>query len=65
MRKILVSAGEASGDLYASLVVRVGQQKRTIILPAALAAYRPQAARFEGGALQVVFERGDDGTPES
>ena len=47
------------------VVVRVGQQKRTIILPAALAAYRPQAARFEGGALQVVFERGDDGTPES
>jgi arsenite-transporting ATPase len=42
------------------VVVRVGQQKRTIILPAALAAYRPRAARFEGGALQVDFERGDD-----
>jgi arsenite-transporting ATPase len=42
------------------VVVRVGPQKRTIILPAAMAAYRPRAARFEGGALQVDFERGDD-----
>ena len=61
------STKEAPNENYARelMVVRVGQQKRTIILPAALAAYRPQAARFEGGALQVVFERGDDGTPES
>jgi arsenite-transporting ATPase len=42
------------------VVVRVGPQKRTIILPAAMAAYRPRAARFEDGALQVDFERGDD-----
>jgi arsenite-transporting ATPase len=45
------------------VVVRVGPQKRTIILPAAMAAYRPRTARFEDGALQVVFERGDDGAP--
>jgi arsenite-transporting ATPase len=45
------------------VVVRVGQQKRTIILPAAMAAYRPRAARFEDGALQVDFERVDDGAP--
>ncbi|MBA2506773.1 MAG: ArsA family ATPase [Thermoleophilaceae bacterium] len=43
------------------LVVRVGTQKRTIILPAAMAAYRPRAAKFEEGALQVVFDRDDDG----
>ncbi|HEV2075350.1 MAG TPA: ArsA family ATPase [Thermoleophilaceae bacterium] len=42
------------------VVVRVGAHKRTIMLPSALAAYRPSAARFEGGALQVVFEKSDD-----
>ena len=42
------------------LVVRVGSQKRTIILPPTLAAYRPSAARFEDGALEVVFEKADD-----
>lgn len=43
------------------LIVRVGQQKRTIMLPPALTAYRPSAARFEEGALEVVFEKSDDG----
>jgi arsenite-transporting ATPase len=43
------------------VIVRVGGQKRTIILPPALAAYRPRTARFEGGALEVQFERTDDG----
>jgi len=43
------------------VIVRVGSQKRTIILPPALAAYRPRTARFEGGALEVQFERTDDG----
>jgi arsenite-transporting ATPase len=42
------------------LIVRVGAQKRTIILPPTLAAYRPSAARFEDGALEVVFEKADD-----
>jgi len=39
------------------VVVRVGGQKRTIMLPQALASYRPRGARFEDGALQVTFER--------
>jgi hypothetical protein len=43
-------------------VVRVGGQKRTIILPPALAAYRPRSAQFEDGALSVRFERTDDGS---
>ena len=38
-----------------------GQQKRTIMLPPALAAYRPRTARFEDGALEILFERSDDG----
>jgi arsenite-transporting ATPase len=42
--------------------VRVGGQKRTIILPSALASYRPSAARFEDGALEVRFERTEDGS---
>src|SRR5436190_14161775 len=45
------------------VVVRVGTQKRTIILPPALAAYRPRSARFEEGALNVRFERSDDRAP--
>ncbi|HEX6459675.1 MAG TPA: ArsA family ATPase [Thermoleophilaceae bacterium] len=45
------------------VIVRVGGQKRTIILPPAMAAYRPRAARFEGGALEVHFERSDDRVP--
>ncbi len=43
------------------VIVRVGGQKRTIILPPALAAYRPSAARFEDDSLEVVFERNHDG----
>jgi arsenite-transporting ATPase len=43
------------------VVVRVGGQKRTIILPPSLAAYRPRSAQFEDGALSVHFERADDG----
>jgi arsenite-transporting ATPase len=39
------------------VVVRVGAQKRTIVLPQALAAYRPAGARFEDGALNVMFEK--------
>jgi arsenite/tail-anchored protein-transporting ATPase len=48
------------------VVVRVGGQKRTIILPSSMAPYRPSGARFEGGALEVSFEKADDGvSPES
>jgi len=43
------------------VVVRVGGQKRTIILPPTMAAYRPKSAQFEDGALSVHFERGGDG----
>jgi arsenite/tail-anchored protein-transporting ATPase len=46
------------------VVVRVGSQKRTIVLPQALAAYRPAGARFEDGALQVTFEKEADGHPQ-
>jgi arsenite/tail-anchored protein-transporting ATPase len=45
------------------VIVRVGGQKRTIMLPPALAAYRPRTARFEEGALEVLFERSDDRAP--
>ena len=45
------------------VVVRVGGQKRTIILPPALATYRPRGARFEDGALQVTFEREESREP--
>jgi arsenite-transporting ATPase len=41
------------------VIVRVGGQKRTIILPPTMAAYATSGARFEGGALQVTFERRD------
>ena len=39
------------------VVVRVGPQKRTIMLPPALAAYSTSGARFEDGALEILFER--------
>src|SRR5258708_3887115 len=37
------------------LVVAVDGQKRTIMLPDALAGFRPAAARLEGGQLEVTF----------
>jgi arsenite/tail-anchored protein-transporting ATPase len=40
----------------AELVVSVGRQKRTIILPSALARQRPTGARLEDGSLEVSFE---------
>jgi arsenite-transporting ATPase len=39
------------------LIVRVAEHKRNIILPPALAPYRPQGAKFDDGALTVTFER--------
>jgi arsenite/tail-anchored protein-transporting ATPase len=42
------------------VVVRVGAQKRTIILPPALAGYAASGARFEDGALEIVFEKSAD-----
>jgi arsenite/tail-anchored protein-transporting ATPase len=40
------------------LVVRVDGHKRTIVLPGALAGYRPTSATLEEGALVVGFEHG-------
>jgi len=45
------------------VIVRVGGQKRTIMLPPALAGYETGGARFRDGALEVVFERGRDAGP--
>ena len=43
------------------VIVRVGGQKRTIMLPAALAGYETAGAGLVGGALEVAFERASDG----
>jgi arsenite/tail-anchored protein-transporting ATPase len=37
------------------LIVGVDGQRRTIILPSALAAFQPSGATFEAGALEVTF----------
>ena len=42
------------------VVVRVGGQKRTIMLPPALAAYSATGARFEDGTLEILFEKSGD-----
>src|SRR3954453_17792817 len=39
------------------VIVRVGAQKRTIMLPPALAAYSAGGARFEDGTLEILFEK--------
>ena len=40
------------------LIVRVDTHKRTIVLPGALAGYKPTSATLEEGALTVGFEHG-------
>ena len=42
--------------------MRVGGHKRNIMLPSALASYRPREAKLEDGALRVRFERQDPST---
>jgi arsenite/tail-anchored protein-transporting ATPase len=42
------------------VIVRVGAQKRTLMLPPALAAYSTSGARFEDGALEISFEKRSD-----
>jgi arsenite-transporting ATPase len=42
------------------VIVRVGSQKRTLMLPPALAAYSTSGARFEDGALEISFEKKPD-----
>ena len=44
------------------LIVGVDGQKRTIMLPPAMAAMRPSGATFEDGALQITFD-GEQRTP--
>jgi arsenite-transporting ATPase len=44
------------------VIVRVGEQKRTIMLPPALASHATTGARLEDGALEIVFERPVDGS---
>lgn len=41
------------------VVVRVGDQKRTIMLPASLTNFKPSGAAVEDGRLQIRFERSD------
>ena len=43
------------------LIVGVDGQRRTIVLPSALAAFHPAAATFEDGALEVSFDRAPSG----
>jgi arsenite-transporting ATPase len=42
------------------VIVRVGGQKRTIMLPPALSAYAAAGARFDEGTLEITFEKGSD-----
>jgi arsenite/tail-anchored protein-transporting ATPase len=46
------------------LIVGVGREKRTIILPSALSERRPAGASFEGGTLNVSFEDGRAARPK-
>ncbi len=49
--------GEVSlKKIGAELIVRVGAQKRTMMLPPALAAYQPTQARLADGALLVTLD---------
>jgi len=42
------------------VIVRVGAQKRTIVLPQSMSAYSTSGARFEEGALRIFFEKAED-----
>lgn len=41
------------------VVIRVGDQKRTLMLPASLSGYRPSGAKIEDGLLRVDFKRNE------
>jgi hypothetical protein len=43
------------------VIVRVGGQKRTIMLPPALSAYATAGARLEDGSLEITFEKAGHG----
>ena len=43
----------------AEVIVRVDSHKRTLLLPPALADYRPAGASFVDGALELTFDAAD------
>jgi arsenite-transporting ATPase len=45
------------------LIVGVDGQRRTIMLPSAMAAFQPSGATFEDGALEVTFRGARDAEP--
>jgi arsenite-transporting ATPase len=54
-----VSKGDvALRKIGLELVVRVDGYKRTIVLPGALAGFKPTSAKFNEGSLVVGFEGG-------
>jgi arsenite/tail-anchored protein-transporting ATPase len=54
-----VSKGDLSlKKIGLELVVRVDGHRRTIMLPGALAGFKPTSAKLAGGSLVVGFERG-------
>ena len=54
-----VSKGDvALKKIGLELVVRVDGHRRTIVLPGALAGFRPTSAKLAGGSLVVGFEGG-------
>jgi arsenite-transporting ATPase len=58
----LAEKGELSlRKIGLEVVVRVGPQKRTIMLPPALSAYSTSGARLEDGTLEISFERAPNG----
>ncbi len=51
--------------IASEVIVKVAGQKRTIILPPAMAAYETEGASFHDGALEVRFHRSRHGAPQS
>ena len=47
------------------VIVRVGAQKRTIMLPPALAAYTASGASFDDGTLEIRFEKNREKTRDA
>jgi arsenite-transporting ATPase len=45
------------------VIVRVGDQKRTIMLPSSLAGFKPSGAKIDDGRLRVDFERSSKKEP--
>ena len=52
---------EALRRAWTERVERVRVHTCTLDHPAALSAYRPRSAQFEGGSLNVLFEKVEDG----